>query len=305
MTDYKGEQFSQYEYTPHGELWIEKTDDKFEYIPYKFTGSPLDTETNLYYIGARYLNPKTAVWLSADPALIKYIPASPFTKNATSKNSKLPGSGGLFNYVNFDLYTYAANNPVKYVDPTGSDFIILNDWDAVFLQGHQAILVGNDSTGWMYFSRDDFRQSDPDNMSSNGIRKKEFTDLKEYYNNKQINKNYNRNLVMTSTPAEDKKMIDKGKQIFNENLPYDLNFENCADLVDQVLESIDIESMEGTKEWALTPMLPDVQYDNVKKNNEDRFVGELVDGKWTFDYDKSMQSDYTYDKKGQIDANTN
>jgi len=34
-------------------------------------------------------------------------------------NNSLPGQGGLFNQVNFHLYHYAGNNPVKYVDPDG------------------------------------------------------------------------------------------------------------------------------------------------------------------------------------------
>ena len=67
----------------------------------------------LYYYGARYLDPKYSMWLSTDPALGEYIP------QAGSDTSNLPGMGGLFNHVNHNLYHYAGNNPVKYVDPTG------------------------------------------------------------------------------------------------------------------------------------------------------------------------------------------
>ncbi|MGI5093221.1 hypothetical protein [Treponema socranskii] len=41
---------------------------------------------------------------------------------AKKHNQSLPGMGGVFNIVNFQLYHYAGNNPVKYVDPDGKAF---------------------------------------------------------------------------------------------------------------------------------------------------------------------------------------
>jgi hypothetical protein len=79
----------------------------------------LEAETGLYYYGARYLNPKTSVWISADPALGEYLPAAPVDDEAKKRNGNLPGQGGVFNLVNLAVYHYAANNPVKYTDPTG------------------------------------------------------------------------------------------------------------------------------------------------------------------------------------------
>ena len=38
---------------------------------------------------------------------------------AKKHNQQLPGQGGIFNIVNFQLYHYAGNNPVKYTDPDG------------------------------------------------------------------------------------------------------------------------------------------------------------------------------------------
>lgn len=90
VTDYEGEVYEHVEYTPYGEEWIEKGNDQLKKIPYRFNAKELDEETGLYYYGARYLNPKTSRWISADPAM-----------------------DGI------NWYAYANNNPIKYTDPAG------------------------------------------------------------------------------------------------------------------------------------------------------------------------------------------
>jgi len=62
---------------------------------YKYTGHELDNEANLdlYYAGARYLDPVLGRWLSIDPLA-----------------SKFPG---------WSPYTYALNNPINMWDPDG------------------------------------------------------------------------------------------------------------------------------------------------------------------------------------------
>ena len=120
ITNYQGLLHERIEYAPYGELWIEHRyeTDSFA-LPYLFTGKELDPETNLYYYGARYLDPKRSRWISGDPAMGEYIPGAPVNDEARKRNQNLPGIGGVFNIVNLHVYHYAGNNPVKYIDPDG------------------------------------------------------------------------------------------------------------------------------------------------------------------------------------------
>jgi RHS repeat-associated protein len=108
------------EYTPYGEQWIDEGTDR-HIIGYRFTSKELDSETGLYYFGARYLDPTTSRWMSADPEMSKYLPETPVNKQARQENENLPGIGGVFNPFNLAVYHYANNNPVKYSDPNGQD----------------------------------------------------------------------------------------------------------------------------------------------------------------------------------------
>jgi RHS repeat-associated protein len=119
VTNHGGQVHERLEYTPYGELWIDRRDAGGDQTPYWFTGKELDEETGLYYYGARYLDPKASRWMSADPAMGEYIPGAPISDEARRRNGNLPGMGGVFNLVNLHVYHYAGNNPVKYIDPDG------------------------------------------------------------------------------------------------------------------------------------------------------------------------------------------
>lgn len=75
--------------------------------PYLFTSKELDEETGLYYFEARYYDPRTSVWQSADQILGSYLGGQP--------------NGGVFHSPNLSLYSYTWQNPLIYRDPNGQE----------------------------------------------------------------------------------------------------------------------------------------------------------------------------------------
>jgi len=79
-------------YKPYGEALVDEHNTTFEQ-PWKFNGKELDSETGLYYYGARYYEPVLALWYGVDALAEKY-----------------PNMGG---------YVYCYGNPINLVDPDG------------------------------------------------------------------------------------------------------------------------------------------------------------------------------------------
>ena len=100
---------------------------------FMFSAKELDKETGFYYYGARYLDPKYSRWISADPAVPEYVSGSD------------AGCGGIYNHVNFNLYHYAGNNPIKYTDPDGN--FVDTAWDALSLAAGIYSFVKNVKNG--------------------------------------------------------------------------------------------------------------------------------------------------------------
>jgi len=84
-TDAAGQLVSREEYTP----WGDTSYGSFTRKRYRFSGKERDSETGLYYYGARYYAPGLARWVSCDPA------------------------GGI------NLYSAFADNPVCFTDSSG------------------------------------------------------------------------------------------------------------------------------------------------------------------------------------------
>ena len=92
-------------YLPYGELLVDEHSSS-EDMPYKFNGKELDTETGLYYYGARYMNPVTSIWYGVDPMAEKY--------------------------PNISAYLYCHANPTRLIDPNGEDIEVVQNKDKTY-----------------------------------------------------------------------------------------------------------------------------------------------------------------------------
>ncbi|MBB4805899.1 RHS repeat-associated protein [Chryseobacterium defluvii] len=81
--------------------------------PYKFNVKELDSETGLYYYGARYYNPKASIWYGVDPLAV-YNPVMETQFYGDGEHNR-----GVFFWGNLNPYIYTYQNPIIYVDPNG------------------------------------------------------------------------------------------------------------------------------------------------------------------------------------------
>jgi RHS repeat-associated protein len=91
LTDATGAVVQRYAYTAFGTPTVSGDADSVQ--PYTFTGREWEAETGLYYYRARYYDPRSGRFLSADP---------------------IGFAGGDIN-----LYGYVRNDPVNWLDPEG------------------------------------------------------------------------------------------------------------------------------------------------------------------------------------------
>jgi RHS repeat-associated protein len=97
-----------HDYKPFGEDTGALTGD-----PRRFTGKELDAETALHYFGARYYRNVWGRFTTADPEHV---------------------GGNIQDPQSWNAYAYARNNPLRFVDPDGQDYMI-------HVEGFQSVMV--------------------------------------------------------------------------------------------------------------------------------------------------------------------
>jgi RHS repeat-associated protein len=212
MVDSAGSAVETYEYDAYGMTTIhdaagnELTESEIG-CRYLFQGREYDAATGHYYFRARWYNPDIGRWLSKDPIGI---------------------AGGL------NLYEAFRSNPVNAVDPSGLDVAYLIDWDVIGGAGHGAAAVGNDGTGWTYYSfgpGSDFTDAS-DNL-----------DIKQYDSYQALlkeNSRYNSNIRYPTSREAD--CAAHAEAMSNVGRKYNLFRKNCDDIAVAILKAAGIKA---------------------------------------------------------------
>ena len=126
VTSATGAKVEEIYYYPYGAT---RSDTGSVNLTHKYTGQELDPETNLYYYGARYYDAVLARFISTDPI----VP-------------------GFSDPQLLNRFSYAGNNPLRYIDPTGNQsFDLMNpltNWDPLANFGSMSYLNSNLGSPW-------------------------------------------------------------------------------------------------------------------------------------------------------------
>jgi RHS repeat-associated protein len=98
---------AKYEYDPYGRRINAPAQGEYDQ-PYRFSTKPFDEETGLGYWGYRWYSPRTGRWINRDPV------SEPGNLRVRQLYRGAYASDGALN-----AYSYALQNPLKFIDPVG------------------------------------------------------------------------------------------------------------------------------------------------------------------------------------------
>ncbi|MGA8855844.1 MAG: RHS repeat-associated core domain-containing protein, partial [Candidatus Bathyarchaeia archaeon] len=105
-------------YLPYGTPYGTSGSESFQY-----TGKQLDVSTGLYYYGYRYYDGEVGRFISEDK--VPQRPNAPLNPGGIARSQVLDEYGSEpLQPQSLNLYVYAMNNPLRYVDPTGGQALL-------------------------------------------------------------------------------------------------------------------------------------------------------------------------------------
>ncbi len=113
---------------PFGETMVEQQEPTAYVNPYRFNAKELDSETGLYYYGARYYNPRISIWYGVDPLAVY----NPVMENEFYGDGQ--HNGGVYKLGNLNPYIYCYQNPIVFVDPNGKQSYFMGN-NGFYMEG--------------------------------------------------------------------------------------------------------------------------------------------------------------------------
>ena len=107
VTDQAGATVRRHDYFAFGEEYLAQS----ALDPWRFAAKERDAETGLDYFSARYYTSRAGRFTTVDPDHV---------------------GGDLFDPQSWNAYAYARNNPIRFVDPTGTDYFVNVDSGQAF-----------------------------------------------------------------------------------------------------------------------------------------------------------------------------
>ncbi len=175
------------------------------------------------------------------------------------------------------IYHYTDSSPLTGKDPSGMDIIALFVPSGAEGNGHVAVLVGNNTDGWLYV--DAYGESFPLGL---GGPDKDYTNtyatLEEFMESPKYNSRYQYGYAVVTTVDQDVKAKLAAKEALDRE--YDARTCNCGDVLDETLQSVgvNLKNSKGTaKVWGMEfddVTIPNKQMDELEQQIE----GNGIDG---------------------------
>ncbi|WP_211460885.1 RHS repeat-associated core domain-containing protein [Collimonas silvisoli] len=210
-------------------------------------GSYYDPETGLIYNMQRYYDPNTGRFMQSDPIGL---------------------AGGINPYVAVN------NNPLKYIDPTGTDAILLVNPNTVPINipglaggyaGHAAQIIGSDEMGWHYYSKD-----------GEDYPGHQITTYRSYATLDQFEQEwgsvYLRQRGVSTTPGQD--LLMNAYTLRHLNDPFDGYDSNCGDFVKHTMRAGGVNVQGGDGLLPTIPINMTVEFNQGQYTPENSYVNQ-------------------------------